>query len=338
MCQDCQPELQLYQCIDGENAFTITTAAFTMPAESGGVTIQVSDVGQFTGKWASPGQIIYISSGLLTNGYFAVVSSNSTSISVINIENTSSGNYTQNAPPGTIFPIGSKVSPAGIQGPDGKQGPTGSQGSTGPAGANGMDGIAIIDTLTYNNGVQNNNTGGIQAMFSGFALDSNIQITTGIADKWMTANKDGLFFQMIVGSYTTNKKVGCELGVKINNVINLGGSTDICKFMFSIPDGEEVAIPFYHIQGQISRVSSTSFRAHSTMVASNVTIGGQFLANYFMSSGVGLDPTSSAICETYQDISCPSFSSSTYLIPYAKSPNPGELSLIFFSVWGLKKV
>lgn len=136
MCQDCQPELQLYQCIDGYNAFTITTAAFTMPAEGAGVTIQVSNAGQYTGKWASPGQLIFISKNLLVNGYFVVVSSTNTSIDLINVEDTATGAYTQNAIPGTIFPIGCKVSPAGIQGPAGKTGPTGANGTNGTNGTN----------------------------------------------------------------------------------------------------------------------------------------------------------------------------------------------------------
>lgn len=115
MCQDCQPELQLNQGIDGYNAFTITTANFTMPAENGTVTVNVSNLNQYTGKWGVTGQVAYVYNA----GYMQVVSSTNTSLVLRNLKNTGSLLYMGNAAPGTVITTGSKVSPAGLQGPAG---------------------------------------------------------------------------------------------------------------------------------------------------------------------------------------------------------------------------
>jgi hypothetical protein len=331
MCQDCQPELQLYQCIDGENAFTITTAAFTMPAESGGVTIQVSDVGQFTGKWASPGQIIYISSGLLTTGYFAVVSSNSTSISVINIENTSSGNYTQNAPPGTIFPIGSKVSPAGIQGPAGPSGSSGATGSTGPAGANGQDGVAILNTLLFDEGAEVNVTGGAISAFGSPIASILIDQT-----KWMSSNVDGLFYEITIAATSNTAKLALAIGLAINNVNNLGGAVKVSQFGVGNGLDNSDTRRYYRIEGFISRVSATSFRASTKLFATAPAMPSLSLSDFYISR---FDTeVSGALCESIADISCPTFTSGNYLIPYINTANSNDYSLVSFNVWAGKKI
>lgn len=211
-------------------------------------------------------------------------------------------------------------------------------GAAGAPGTNGQDGVAIIDTLTYDPDTQNNVTGGgVDSLFGSPA--SYVQITSGTADRWMTANKDGLFFQMVVAGNIFNADMtNCKLGVKINSVSNLGGAVVASEFIFSYPNGDDVAAPYYHIQGQVTRVSATTIRVHATMIASNASISGQFISSYFISGGVGIDARSSGVCETYMDIVCPTFSSSTYLIPFAASSNADDFSLIFFSVWGLKKV
>ena len=331
MCQDCQPELQLYQCIDGENAFTITTAAFTMPAELGGVTIQVSDVGQFTGKWASPGQIIYISSGLLTNGYFTVVSSNSTSISVINSENTSSGNYTQNAPPGTIFPIGSKVSPAGIQGPAGATGSSGASGSPGPAGTNGTNGVAVIDTLWYDVAAKSNTIGGAPSTFGSPAVYSTIDHTL-----WMDTDGDELIFEAIIISNNNAAKNLTDVGVIINSIAGLGGYVPICVFLIANGADGPNTKRAYRIKGKITRISATTLRAESLLIPTEPAVVGAITAGHFYASADS--EVSSVVDFTTVDISCPSFAANTYLLPVIGTPNIGDYSLIHFSVWGLKKV
>lgn len=121
MCQDCQPELQLSQGIDGYNAFTITTANFTMPAENATVTVTVSNLNQYTGKWGITGQVVYVYNA----GYMQVVSSTNTSLVLRNLKNTGSLLYMGNAAPGTVITTGSKVSPAGLQGPTGNDAKSG---------------------------------------------------------------------------------------------------------------------------------------------------------------------------------------------------------------------
>ena len=49
--------------LNGFNAFTVTTSSFILPAVSASVNIAVSASGQYTGIWASLGQVIYITDG-----------------------------------------------------------------------------------------------------------------------------------------------------------------------------------------------------------------------------------------------------------------------------------
>lgn len=128
-CLDCDTECDVTTAIpgpagedgtDGEagaagvNAFTATTAPFTMPAEGGTVTVSVSN-----STWMSNNQLIYVD----TAGYMNVQSKpNSTSVILRNEENTASGLYTGNAPPTTVIAPSSTVSPAGLQGPTGASG------------------------------------------------------------------------------------------------------------------------------------------------------------------------------------------------------------------------
>jgi hypothetical protein len=98
----------------GANAFTTTTAQFTMPAEGANVTVSVGTSAPF-----GIGQTLYIESGG-AEGYFEVITKpNSTSIQLQNIESTGSSLYVDNSAPGTIFASGGTVSPGGIQGPSG---------------------------------------------------------------------------------------------------------------------------------------------------------------------------------------------------------------------------
>lgn len=95
----------------GANAFTLTTAQFTMPAEGATVSVSVLDT-----SWMGATQILYVT----TAGYMKVSSiTNSTTVVLLNPENTAGGLYAENAAPATAIPTSSKVSPAGIQGPSG---------------------------------------------------------------------------------------------------------------------------------------------------------------------------------------------------------------------------
>lgn len=96
---------------DGVNAYTTTSAAFTMPAESGTVSVSVGNT-----AWMATGQYLSVS----TAGFMRVSSiTNANTVVLENIENTASSTYSVNAAPGTNIPLGSKVMPAGIQGPSG---------------------------------------------------------------------------------------------------------------------------------------------------------------------------------------------------------------------------
>ena len=154
MCQDCQPELQLDQCIDGYNAFTITTANFTMPAENSVVNVAVSNLGQNTGKWGVIGQVVYVYNA----GYMQVTASSPTSLTLRNLKNTSAGYYMGNAAPGTNILTGSKVSPAGLQGP------------TGNAAKSGQ----ILIDVDYNDYINNSNSFVLQKTIG---IDSDIFVS-----------------------------------------------------------------------------------------------------------------------------------------------------------------
>lgn len=99
---------------DGINAYTFTTAAFSVPGDLGVVAVSVLDA-----SWiVNPGQILYIEG----TGYyqaFGVVSG--TQIFARNLRNDATGVYATNTNTGTI-PIGAKISPAGLQGPIGGNG------------------------------------------------------------------------------------------------------------------------------------------------------------------------------------------------------------------------
>lgn len=92
----------------GANAFTITTAGFTMPAVSSSVTVAVTD-----SSWMAVGQIVYVQSA----GYFSVNSKpTTTSASLTNL------GYSVNVAPTTVVGSGKNVSPGGVKGTDGAAG------------------------------------------------------------------------------------------------------------------------------------------------------------------------------------------------------------------------
>jgi hypothetical protein len=101
---------------DGVNAFTVTTAAFIMPAEGASVTVAVSD-----GTWASVGQIVHVS----TAGHFSVGATAAGTLTLTNLEDTATGTYADNAAPAAVIPSGKQVAPAGAQGTAGVDGTAG---------------------------------------------------------------------------------------------------------------------------------------------------------------------------------------------------------------------
>lgn len=127
-CNDCCGGLVLPDGpagVDGQNAYTVTTANFTIPAVGANVSVSVSALGQSTGLWAQVGQVIYIQGA----GYYEVVSATATVIVAENL------GYTGNAAPTTVIALGAGVSPGGV---------AGTNGSTGATGAAGADGTTIL--------------------------------------------------------------------------------------------------------------------------------------------------------------------------------------------------
>jgi hypothetical protein len=114
--------------VDGKNAFTVTTVAFTQPAAAASVTITVDNTLQNTNQWAIPEQIIRITDASGNGGWYRVTSIVGTNqIIAVNLD-YQPGSSTA----GLTIAIGAKVSPAGLQGPAGTTGSTGADGVAGP--------------------------------------------------------------------------------------------------------------------------------------------------------------------------------------------------------------
>jgi len=100
---------QGFQGVDGENAFGITEAGFTMPDVGANVNVQVDPA-----DWATQGQTVYIGGVSGEVGYFKVAVTSTLSTMVL----TNLG-YPGNLDPGSNIGSGQQVTPAGLQGPQG---------------------------------------------------------------------------------------------------------------------------------------------------------------------------------------------------------------------------
>lgn len=122
---------------DGVNAFTLTTADFTVPAELSNVTITVED-----NTWMAVGQPVFIQ----TAGFYEVVSVNVDGVTVTlkNLEDTANDAYLDNAAPATNISTGVKVTPGGWQG------------EAGAAGGGDMLGANNLSDLTNTTTARNN--------------------------------------------------------------------------------------------------------------------------------------------------------------------------------------
>lgn len=117
MSCSCNNSSTLTNGIDGYNAYTVTTAAYTQPAVNTNVTISVSNNIQFTGSWATAGQTIYVDTG----GYYIVVSSTATSITMKYEADYATYNQSLTAA-AAVVATNKGVSPAGKKGEDGTNG------------------------------------------------------------------------------------------------------------------------------------------------------------------------------------------------------------------------
>lgn len=103
---------------NGINAFTSVTVPFAIPAEGADVVVAVGESG-----WAAVGQKVFLGAAGAAKGTFQVTSvPGATSIVLNNIAVAASGLYLDNSALGTVFPVGTVVSPAGAQGPAGAAG------------------------------------------------------------------------------------------------------------------------------------------------------------------------------------------------------------------------
>lgn len=102
---------------DGISAFTYLTAGFTMPAMQGGDSTVTVNVANST--WMSAGMLLFVEGA----GYMEVVSvPSTTSVTLDNKQNATTGTYAVNSAPGTVVAAGSKLVSAGLQGPAGVAG------------------------------------------------------------------------------------------------------------------------------------------------------------------------------------------------------------------------
>lgn len=121
------------------NAYTTTTAQFTMPAVSSNVSVSV-----VVSTWASVGQVVFVKNA----GYFTVNSiPDSTHLSLNNL------GYSGNAAPATVIATSQTVSPGGLIG------------ATGASGANTLNDISPTTTkgdLIVDNGANNPNASDVR--------------------------------------------------------------------------------------------------------------------------------------------------------------------------------
>lgn len=96
---------------DGISAVTTLTVAFTMPAELASDTATMA-----TTDGLVIGENVYVQS-LGTLQVTAITSSVQATLK--NVEDAATSAYDENAAPGTIAPVGSRVGPTGLQGPEG---------------------------------------------------------------------------------------------------------------------------------------------------------------------------------------------------------------------------
>lgn len=101
---------------DGDDAWTTFTVAFTIPAEGASAVATVAN-----SNFIAINDIVYAakSDGSVVAYLQAVAVGGPTSVTLKNIEDTATGVYAPNSAPGSIFTIGSKIVPAGLQGPTG---------------------------------------------------------------------------------------------------------------------------------------------------------------------------------------------------------------------------
>lgn len=120
---------------NGVDAFTTTSAQFTVPAANATVAVTVASA-----EWMSFGQVVYI----VGAGYYEVASTPADPWTAVTLENLG---YDGNAAPATVIASGAKVSPGGVAGADG------SAAAGGLLAANNLSDLANVATARTNLGL-----------------------------------------------------------------------------------------------------------------------------------------------------------------------------------------
>ena len=108
---------------DGVSAYTVTTDAFTMPAEQAAVAVEVE-----SSDWMTPGMIVYVENC----GWMQVTAiTDSTNIELTNLEDTATDAYLDNVAPGTVVAVSNSIVAGGLQGPAGEDGTSGAPDTAG---------------------------------------------------------------------------------------------------------------------------------------------------------------------------------------------------------------
>jgi hypothetical protein len=212
---------------DGINAFTATTANFTQPAELATVVISVGD-----SSWVSIGQVLYVEGG----GYYEVTAAAVGTITIRNLEDTSTGAYPDNTAPATLITSPKDVSPAGIQGPvqntfNKVVGLTyqPAAGNAGPAMVFGAWTTFPLDTLDDPDGIAS-------LAANQFTLDEGRYSVTGFVPIFSARVRLRIQDVTTPGTYLTS--INCV--ANSNNTASLVGAMDI-------PPGKTFELQYYAI-------------------------------------------------------------------------------------------
>ena len=96
---------------DGQDAFTLTTASFIMPAQGDSVVVAATNT-----DWINVGQMVFV----LVAGYMKVAAiASATSVELINMRDDANEYYPDNIDESTVVASGTKITAAGLQGPTG---------------------------------------------------------------------------------------------------------------------------------------------------------------------------------------------------------------------------
>ncbi len=83
-----------------------------MPGEAANVTADV-----FNSTWMVVGQKVFASGGGFRGTFEVIAKPSATQVTLRNEKSTATDAYAENSPPASVFPIGTSISPSGLQGP-----------------------------------------------------------------------------------------------------------------------------------------------------------------------------------------------------------------------------